>query len=148
MRRTWFAAFNEPMKGQSVMTSDEQAIRDLMDTWRQATAEGDLPRVLDLMADDVVFLAPGRPPMRGKAEFAARAAGTPHIESRQEVKEIVVTGEWAYCWTELFVAMTPPEGGPPARRSGHTLSVMRKQPNGKWVLARDANMLAPVPAQA
>jgi hypothetical protein len=29
-------------------------------------------------------------------------------------------------------------------RAGHTLSVLNKQ-NGKWMLARDANMLAPVP---
>jgi hypothetical protein len=28
-------------------------------------------------------------------------------------------------------------------RSGHTLSILRKQ-EGKWLLARDANMLAPV----
>jgi hypothetical protein len=28
-------------------------------------------------------------------------------------------------------------------RAGHTLSILNKQ-NGKWVLARDANMLSPV----
>jgi uncharacterized protein (TIGR02246 family) len=128
------------------MTTDEQAIRDFMATWREASAAGDLPRVLELMADDVVFLTPGHPPMRGKAEFAARSAGNPpRIEARQNVKEIVVTGDWAYCWTELSVTMTP-AGGTPVRRSGHTLSVMRRQPDGKWVLARDANMLAPDPA--
>jgi hypothetical protein len=29
-------------------------------------------------------------------------------------------------------------------RAVHTLSILNKQ-NGKWVLARDANMLSPVP---
>ena len=29
-------------------------------------------------------------------------------------------------------------------RAGHTLSILNQQ-NGKWALARDANMLAPVP---
>lgn len=29
-------------------------------------------------------------------------------------------------------------------RAGHTLSILRKQ-GGKWVLVRDANLLAPVP---
>jgi len=28
-------------------------------------------------------------------------------------------------------------------RAGHTLTILKKQ-NGNWVLARDANMLAPV----
>jgi hypothetical protein len=34
-------------------------------------------------------------------------------------------------------------GKPATKRAGHTLSVFRKQ-NGKWRLARDANLLAPV----
>jgi hypothetical protein len=29
-------------------------------------------------------------------------------------------------------------------RAGHTLSILRKR-DGRWVLARDANLLAPVP---
>lgn len=32
------------------------------------------------------------------------------------------------------------------KRAGHTLSVLRKQ-DGRWVLARDANLLAPVHAE-
>ena len=34
-------------------------------------------------------------------------------------------------------------GQPP---TGHTLSVLKKE-KGKWVLVRDANLLAPVPPQ-
>ena len=36
--------------------------------------------------------------------------------------------------------MTPP-GGEQMRRAGYTLSILRKQPDGKWVLARDANLV-------
>ena len=46
-------------------------------------------------------------------------------------------------WTRLTVVATPPGGAPSTTRAGHTLSILRKQ-NGKWLLARDANMLAPV----
>jgi ketosteroid isomerase-like protein len=28
-------------------------------------------------------------------------------------------------------------------RSGYTLTILRKNPNGAWVIARDANLLAP-----
>jgi hypothetical protein len=38
--------------------------------------------------------------------------------------------------------VTPPGGTKTMTRAGHTLSILNKQ-NGKWVLARDANMLAP-----
>jgi hypothetical protein len=32
-------------------------------------------------------------------------------------------------------------------RSGHTLTVLRKE-QGRWLLARDANLLAPAPPRA
>jgi hypothetical protein len=40
---------------------------------------------------------------------------------------------------------TPADGTAPWTRAGHTLSVLRKE-NGKWALARDANMLARIEA--
>ena len=52
------------------MANDEQAIRALIGTWMRATAEGNLPQILRLMAEDVVFLTPGQPPMRGRDAFA------------------------------------------------------------------------------
>jgi hypothetical protein len=32
-------------------------------------------------------------------------------------------------------------------RRGHTLTILRNE-NGKWLLARDANLLAPVPDES
>jgi len=45
-------------------------------------------------------------------------------------------------WTQLTVVVTPP-GGRHRSRAGHTLAILHKQ-NGHWVIARDANLLAPV----
>jgi uncharacterized protein (TIGR02246 family) len=125
---------------------DDQAIRDLVATWHRATATGDLPRILTLMAEDAVFLTPGNPPMRGREAFAAnfRAAfDKMKIESTGEVEEVQVLADWAYCSSRLSVTMTPREGGAASKRSGYTLTVLRKTPDGAWVLYRDANMLAP-----
>ena len=44
------------------MTDDERAIRDLVATWMPASQAGDVSTVLGLMADDVVFMVPGREP--------------------------------------------------------------------------------------
>ena len=38
--------------------------------------------------------------------------------------------------------MTPP-GAPPSRRTGYTLTLLRKEASGRWLLVRDANLLAP-----
>src|SRR6476469_4866241 len=40
------------------MDRDEQAIRSLISTWMEASAARALPRVLELMADDVLFVGP------------------------------------------------------------------------------------------
>jgi len=66
------------------MSTEEQAIRDLVARWHRATAAGDVDIILGLMADDVVFLVPGQPPMKGRSSFerVLRALLTQHrIES-------------------------------------------------------------------
>jgi uncharacterized protein (TIGR02246 family) len=127
--------------------NDEEEIRELVSTWIRATKSGDIDTVLSLMSDDIVFLMPGQPVMR-KAGFAAaaRAQGgnkAATFDGTSDIQEIRVLGDWAFMWTKLTVVATPPGGGPPITRSGHTLSILRKH-NGRWVLVRDANMLAPV----
>lgn len=128
------------------MQNDEQAIRQLVATWLSASKAGDTEKVLSLMSEDVVFLVPGQPPMRGKAAFAAGQAALQqfHIESTSEIQEVKVFGEWAYLWTQLSVVVTPTNAGAPIKRSGNTLSILQKQA-GAWVVVRDANMLAVVP---
>jgi uncharacterized protein (TIGR02246 family) len=124
------------------MTEDERAIREVIATWLRASAEGDGETVLGLMADDAVFFVAGRPPF-GKEEFAAAQGGLAgsRIEATSSVREVKVSGDWAFCSTDLAVVMTPADGGPPMRRSGNTLSVFQRLPGGRWVLSRDANLL-------
>ncbi len=124
-------------------SSDEEAIRRVVTTWHEATAAGEIDRILPLMADDVVFLVAGGPPMRGRQQFADGLAALlkEHtIQSSGEIQELRVSGDMAYCWTLLSVTVTSRQGTP-ARRTGYALSVFRKQPGGAWVLSRDANML-------
>jgi uncharacterized protein (TIGR02246 family) len=129
------------------MQADERQIRDLVAAWHAATRAGDVDAVLDLMTDDVVFLVPGRAPM-DKREFAALSRtppGTPppKIDGRSEIQEIEISGDIAYIWTKLHVVVTPPTGAT-VERAGHTLTVLRRV-NGRWLLARDANLLTVVP---
>ena len=126
------------------MDADEQAIRSQIASWMKASLSEDLPRVLALMDDDVVFLGPGRPPMRGKAAFAAASnamEGKMRIEGASDVQEVRVSGEWAYVWTQLTITMHPADGSAPVHRSGPGLSVWRKTADGQWVIFRDANMV-------
>jgi uncharacterized protein (TIGR02246 family) len=128
------------------MTSDEQAIRTLIETWMKATAEGDVSRVLELMDDDVVFLGQGRPPMRGKSAFAdaSRAMqGQVRFEGSASIQEVRVFGDWAYCWNELTVNVHHAGDRPVSVRRGPSLSVLHRKKDGRWVVFRDANMVGP-----
>jgi uncharacterized protein (TIGR02246 family) len=130
------------------LSTDEQAIRDVVASWHRATAAGDVETVLKLMAEDVVFLVAGHPPMRGRSSFERGLRGLlsqNRIESTGEIQEIAVSGDLAYCWTALIVRIVPIAGGTATVRTGSALSIFRKQPDGSWVVARDANMLSAAP---
>jgi uncharacterized protein (TIGR02246 family) len=123
------------------MTEDERAIRDLLTTWFDATKRGDTQTILHLMTDDVVFMVPGREPF-GKEAFASTSNNMQgaRIDGTSDIRELRVLGDWAYMRTRLRVTMTPAEGAP-VTRAGHTLTILRKGTDGRWRLARDANLL-------
>ena len=126
------------------MANDEQTIHDLITTWMRATLAGDLSQVLKLMADDVVFLTPGREPF-GRREFAAGFEGMQsqvRIDGRSEIQEVRVSGDMAYCWSKLTININSLIGGEAKQRKGYALSVLRKKPDGNWVIARDANLVS------
>ena len=125
----------------TTMSPDERAIRELVETWMTASRAGDAETVLSLMADDVVFMVPGREPF-GKQTFAAnsRSMEGVRLEGTSDIRELRILGDWAYLRNFIEIAITPPDGET-VRRSGYTLTILRKEPGGKWVLARDANLV-------
>lgn len=122
--------------------NDELAIRQLVQTWMAASRAGDLPKVLSLLSDDVIFMAPGRQPF-GKEAFIASSQNMKdvRIEGSSDIHEIKVLGDWAWMRNYLRVTITPPQGSPVVR-SGYTLTILQKNSAGNWVIARDANLLS------
>lgn len=130
----------EPMSART--KDDEQAIRDLVDTWLAASKAGDVENVLKLMSDDVIFMVPGREPF-GKREFAANSAAMKDLkfEFASTIQEIKVLGDWAWMRNHLKVKAIQRDGKANVS-SGYTLTILRRE-NDKWVLTRDANLLTP-----
>ena len=129
------------------VVQDEQAIRELVDTWLEASKEHDLATMLSLLDDDVLFIVPSKEPF-GKKEFAARNDEMKDIrmEADIDIKEIKVIGEWAWMRSFLKVSLKPVEGDN-TKLSGHILTILRKTADGKWVIYRDANFVMPEPAK-
>ncbi len=127
------------------MSADEDTrqIRKLIDAWIAASNARNLPALMDMMTDDIVFMTPGRGPF-GKAEFAAdieRMEGVA-IDARAEVQEIEVSGALAYIRNHIRVELTSP-GQARKHMSGYAMSVLRKDDDGRWRIARDANLVRP-----
>jgi uncharacterized protein (TIGR02246 family) len=126
------------------MNSDEEAIRTLIDTWMNASRRGDTATVLSLMTDDVVFLTPGHPPF-GKEAFAAMSAQMQNVqmEGKADIEELQVAGDWAFVRNHLNITLRPAGEAAPVHHAGYTLTILRKNANGQWLLSRDANLVAP-----
>ena len=121
---------------------DEAAIRELLAAWKRATGEGDVQALLDMLADDVVFLTPGNPPF-GKKQFEAgfrQVSGNSRIDAEQEVSELRCVGDFAYSLSHLRVTVTPKVGGNVVKTEGYVLSVFRQE-GGRWKIGRDANLM-------
>lgn len=126
------------------VSEDERAIRELVDEWLRATSAGDGEKVLSLMTDDAIFMVPGGEPF-GKAEFAATFEGMKdaRINGTSEIREIQVLGDWAYVRNYMEMSMQA-SGYGTTQRKGYALTLFRKEPDGHWKLARDANLLTEV----
>jgi len=124
------------------MSEDERAIRELVDTWMEASRSGDVATVLDLMTDDVLFMTAGGEPF-GKEEFraASESMAGMDMDGRAEIREMEVLGDWAWARTHIEMSMRP-KGGDAIRRSGYTLTILRKGDDGRWRLFRDANLVS------
>ena len=124
--------------------TDQETIRAFFPAWLKASLEEDVSALRELLAEDVIFLTASMPPIIGREAFLALATGAPKpfdMQFEQEIKEVNVSGDWAQTWTHLTVTVIPAQGAEPVRRGGEILSLFQKQPDGRWVLKRDANML-------
>jgi uncharacterized protein (TIGR02246 family) len=64
------------------------------------------------------------------------------VEAQAEVQEIEVFGARAYVRSRIQASLRPPSG-PPRRLSGYAMSILKKDADGRWRIARDANLVMP-----
>ena len=124
--------------------SEEGKIRELIDTWLEASKAGDLETVRALMTDDVVFLT--RDGVMERDDFVASfqaMAGNVDLNGLPDIREISVMGDVAVCWNKLRVEIKPHRGTPKVH-AGDVLTVFRRGEDGRWRLWRDANLLTAV----
>ena len=111
------------------------------DAYVNAINSNDLERIMGMLTEDVVFMAPNAEPLVGKAAVRPWVAG--YLQAfktnwDKPVKEFVVAGEWAYERYAYRSTDTPRGGGPAVVDTGWGLIVYRHDADGTWRVARDA----------
>lgn len=126
------------------MKPGEREIRALHDRWIAAVNAGDLKDLLALVAEDVVFLSPGQGPCdrQGFSVNFMAAHQQLRILCTSELEEVVVAGEVAYTRSRDALSVTPRAGGETKAFAGYRMTVYLRQPDGRWLLARDAHTLS------
>ena len=66
------------------------------------------------------------------------------IRCVSEVEEVVVVRDLAHTLCRDFLVVPPRAGGDAFELAGYRLTVYRKQPDGRWLLPRNAHTLVPV----
>ena len=123
--------------------NDEQVIRETILNWLAASKQGDAQSLAAMLDDDMLFVVRGRSPF-GKQEFLAGSQGKPYaFEANANVREVVVNGNWALTRVELLIEVTARKGMKQMQLKGPTMTVWRKTATGRWLIWRDANMVAP-----
>ncbi len=123
-------------------TEDEAAIRQMFREWKEAVRTKDIPRLLSFITEDAVFMPPGQPLIRGKAQVEAlyQLSFSKFImEQEFQIEEIQIAGDWAFLWGIDSAKLTPTDGGPEIEAKGMGISILRRQSDGSWKLARGIN---------
>lgn len=59
----------------------------------------------------------------------------------------MIVGDVAYTMCRDSLSVTPRAGGEAMELADHRITIYRKQPDGRWLLARDAHTLSPMRAE-
>jgi uncharacterized protein (TIGR02246 family) len=106
----------------------------------------DIDRLVSLVTDDVVFLPPGGPPIKGREAVGElyRSLFTQFdVEQAAQTEETEVAGDWAFSWGAETMTLAPRGGGAPVSLQGKGLTILRRQPDGTWKFARGINNSVP-----
>ena len=119
----------------------ESAAHKAHEAYTAAINSNNLDALMNMMTEDVVFLAAHAPPMVGKAEVRPWVKGyfdAFQTHWQKTTQEFVVTGEWAFERYHYKSTDTPREGGEPFVDTGWGLVIYHHDADGTWRVARDA----------
>ena len=125
--------------------ADEIAVRAATEAYSRAWLADDPVSVMRTLVSDPVLLPSGRPPLVGAEAVRAfwwppSGPTTRVIAMRQEIDAVGISGDLAYSRGRgtLTYVLEPPTrsaAGPPTTIHSTFINILRRQPNGSWLIA-------------
>jgi len=127
---------------------ERQRIESVIDAELEATADGEIDRLLALLAEDALFLPPDLPSIGGEElhawlrefleQWRIEWLGYRHDES--EICGDLAFHRFSYSWR-----LEPKRGGQLQVSHGKGLHVLRRSTDGDWKIARETWNARPTP---
>lgn len=129
---------SQPQAAARDAAADRAAVNAAMDAYATAI-KTDSSVIPKFWVEDAVYIAPGSPTMRSRTALDSmhRAVVRPMktMDPSVQVDETVVDQDYAF-QTATYTYKLEPKAGAPAVVRGRLLFVWRRQPDGKWKIAR------------
>jgi uncharacterized protein (TIGR02246 family) len=119
---------------------EERALKQVIVDYQQFVNAGDAQGYTTLFTDDVVWMPPNAPDRQGKSEvFDAQVAAFSKFKftvalTPTEVR--VLSKEWGLVLCSVRGVLTPREEGDVVEFRFRGVFVMERQPDGRWLIAR------------
>ncbi|MEZ4455226.1 MAG: DUF4440 domain-containing protein [Gemmatimonadales bacterium] len=131
------------------LEAEGQALMQFSRDWSARVATGDVDSIMTGWADDAVLMAPGSPPLEGKAairQYVEAAMRIPGFSIRWEPVTVHVarSGDLAYL-VERNVTTVADSTGNLVTTHGKAVTVWRKTDSGRWENVIDIWNDAPPP---
>jgi uncharacterized protein (TIGR02246 family) len=129
---------SEGQSGKSLSEADLKKIDDVTQTAMNAALARDFATWAALFLEDAVINPPNEPAVKGRAAIRAWLEKFPPItEFKLNNEKVEGREDLAYVLGTYTMTITPPGAPGPVKDSGKFVTVVRKQPDGRWLGAVD-----------
>ncbi len=129
----------EPVEEATSTEADVEAINRVHDDHTTALNDGDTNAYVTLLAEGAVLMPPNQPVVFGVAairEYRQTDFDQITLEVTRPSEEVVVAGDWSFVRHTYAGTATPQAGGEPTELSGKGITILQRQPDGSWKIAR------------
>jgi uncharacterized protein (TIGR02246 family) len=129
---------SEGQSGRSLSEADIKKIDDVTQAAVSAALAKDFATWAALFLDDAVVNPPNEPAVKGRAAIRAWLEKFPPItEFKLNNEKVEGREDLAYVLGTYTMTITPPGAPGPVKDSGKFVTVVRRQPDGRWLCAVD-----------